>query len=410
MTAKKLVFILSLFLTNTTFGVDRLIQAPTGNLILDAATGSSVKINKSLQCSVLTASQALFTDGSKKIVSNTITGTGNVVMSASPTLSGTIAGTPTFSSAITFTTAPILSSTTASQALFTDASKNVVSNTITGTGNVVMSASPTLSGTIAGTPTFSSAITFTTAPILSSTTASKPLATDASKNIITSPVTGTGSTVVLSASPSISSPNITTAAVSITNYTSGSGTYTVPAGVKWLRVRLIGGGGGGGGGQTGGGATIGGNGGNTTFGASTANGGGGGCVSTAIWNSPAGGLYTIGAGMSGLGLKGMTGNVGTSNYQNAAGGGFGGGYGGDGTHAPLAGDTNSGGGGGNGYPGNNSFASCGGGSGGFIDGIITSPAVSYAYSVGAAGTAGGGNTYPGAAGGSGVIIIEEHYY
>jgi hypothetical protein len=37
---------------------------------------------------------------------------------------------------------------TASQALFTDASKNVVSNAITGTGNVVMSASPTLTGTI----------------------------------------------------------------------------------------------------------------------------------------------------------------------------------------------------------------------------------------------------------------------
>jgi hypothetical protein len=37
---------------------------------------------------------------------------------------------------------------TASQALFTDASKNVVSNAITGTGNVVMSASPTLTGTV----------------------------------------------------------------------------------------------------------------------------------------------------------------------------------------------------------------------------------------------------------------------
>tara|TARA_R100001244_G_scaffold131582_1_gene105014 strand:+ start:3164 stop:5194 length:2031 start_codon:yes stop_codon:yes gene_type:complete len=41
-----------------------------------------------------------------------------------------------------------LSSTTASQALFTDGSKGVVSNALTGTGNVVMSASPTLTGTI----------------------------------------------------------------------------------------------------------------------------------------------------------------------------------------------------------------------------------------------------------------------
>ena len=42
---------------------------------------------------------------------------------------------------------------TASQAIFTDANKNLVSNAITGTGNVVMSASPTLSGTIDGTYT-----------------------------------------------------------------------------------------------------------------------------------------------------------------------------------------------------------------------------------------------------------------
>jgi hypothetical protein len=40
--------------------------------------------------SALTASQAVFTNGSKNLVSNAITGTGNVVMSASPTLTGTI--------------------------------------------------------------------------------------------------------------------------------------------------------------------------------------------------------------------------------------------------------------------------------------------------------------------------------
>lgn len=38
---------------------------------------------------------------------------------------------------------------TASRALFTDANSNVTTNSLTGTGNVVMSASPTLSGTIA---------------------------------------------------------------------------------------------------------------------------------------------------------------------------------------------------------------------------------------------------------------------
>ena len=43
----------------------------------------------------LTASQAVFTDGSKVLVSNAITGTGNVVMSTSPTLVTPVLGTPT---------------------------------------------------------------------------------------------------------------------------------------------------------------------------------------------------------------------------------------------------------------------------------------------------------------------------
>jgi len=53
----------------------------------------------------------------------------------------------------------IFNKLTASQALFTDASKNAVSNAITGTGNVVMSASPTLTGTItAAVANFSGAV------------------------------------------------------------------------------------------------------------------------------------------------------------------------------------------------------------------------------------------------------------
>ena len=52
----------------------------------------------------------------------------------------------------------------------------------------------------------------------------------------------------------------------IQTFTSGSGTYTTPAGVSWIRVIMVGGGGGGGGS---GGSASGGNGGtggNTTFG------------------------------------------------------------------------------------------------------------------------------------------------
>jgi hypothetical protein len=76
--------------------------------------------------------------------------TGTQTIAGAKTFSGNtaIGGTLNVTGVTTLTAAPILSSSTASQALFTDANKNVVSNAITGTGNVVMSASPTFSGTV----------------------------------------------------------------------------------------------------------------------------------------------------------------------------------------------------------------------------------------------------------------------
>ena len=59
-----------------------------------------------------------------------------------------VTGTLRVNGVATFDVQPILSSLTASRAVFTDGSKGLVSNAITGTGNVVMSASPTLTGTI----------------------------------------------------------------------------------------------------------------------------------------------------------------------------------------------------------------------------------------------------------------------
>ena len=52
-------------------------------------TGDSPSLT-GLTVTGLNASQAVFTNGSDALVSNAITGTGNVVMSASPTLTGTI--------------------------------------------------------------------------------------------------------------------------------------------------------------------------------------------------------------------------------------------------------------------------------------------------------------------------------
>jgi hypothetical protein len=58
-----------------------------------------------------------------------------------------VGGTLGVTGVTTFTAQPVLSSLTASRAVFTDGSKGLVSNALTGTGNVVMSASPTLTGT-----------------------------------------------------------------------------------------------------------------------------------------------------------------------------------------------------------------------------------------------------------------------
>lgn len=204
--------------------------------------------------------------------------------------------------------------------------------------------------------------------------------------------------------------------------TSGSGTYTTPAGVLYLQVRMVGGGGGGVGSGTGAG-TASGNGGDTTFGSSllTAGGGLGGS-----WASGpnAGGSATIAAGPTGIALAGSYGdplNDGQGTSQRPAGGSggtspFGGaGAGGQVTQAGFAGITNTGSGGGGG--GGISSASevvtgQGGGAGGYIDALISTPSATYAYAIGVAGSAGGAGTggRAGAAGGSGIIIVDEFYF
>lgn len=90
-------------------------------------------------------------------------------------------------------------------------------------------------------------------------------------------------TVWQSSAPSLSSTP------TIQRFTSGSGTYTTPVGVRYIKVTAIGGGGGGGGAGTS--STDGGAGGNTTFGTSliTAGLGGGGSRCTTASGSASGG-------------------------------------------------------------------------------------------------------------------------
>ena len=185
-----------------------------------------------------------------------------------------------------------------------------------------------------------------------------------------------------------------------TIYTSGSGTYTVPTGVKWLRIRMCGSGGGGGGS-----GSAGNDGGDTLF----------------------GGILTAGKGLGGLNgggpRAGGTATGGDINIQGGNGGsrlnsGPAPGY--PGGANPLGpggcGGEQNGGGGGNatGYGGGGGCfgttsgtpTSYGSGSAGaYLEKIISSPSATYTYTVGGAGTGGtnGGN------GSAGVIIIEEHY-
>jgi len=196
-----------------------------------------------------------------------------------------------------------------------------------------------------------------------------------------------------------------------TIYTSSSGTYTVPTGVKWLRVRMVGGGGGGSGGGSSGGA--GGTGGTTTFGSSflTCVGGSGGAEDAG--SGGAGGTAT-GGDINITGQAGF-GNITFGATNNAQAGVPGGssmlGLGGQG-------NNNSSGGAGVGYGSGGAAANwttghfpIPGGAGGYLEKLISSPSATYAYAVGAAGTAGTAGTggSAGGAGTSGIIIIEEHY-
>lgn len=193
-------------------------------------------------------------------------------------------------------------------------------------------------------------------------------------------------------------------------FTTGSGTYTTPAGAIRLAIRMIGGGGGGGGAPTNTGVT----GGNTTFDTFTASGGvgGTGAVVGGVGGAASGGTVNIPGGRGApAGLSGTSGvaSGGGNGGSSAFGGGGGGGPVGVTTGTGQAGSTNSGGGGGGGGAANAQNAGSGGGSGGYVEGNIASPAATYSYAVGAGGAGGVGAANTGGAGAAGIIIVQEFY-
>lgn len=180
---KKLILFLGLSIPITAYAVDKLIYSPTGNLILDAETTSSIKANKQIKASslgVTTQSGDLSLNATTGIVKTngvfTGNGSGLTSLNAGNISTGTLAvargGT---NSSTALSNNRVIQSSggaiveaaaiTANRALISDSNgiptQSATTNTqlgylssatgTTGTpGNLVFSASPTLSGTITG--------------------------------------------------------------------------------------------------------------------------------------------------------------------------------------------------------------------------------------------------------------------
>lgn len=209
----------------------------------------------------------------------------------------------------------------------------------------------------------------------------------------------------------------------IQTFTSGSGTYTKPADVKWIRVRMVGGGGGGSGSGAIG-VNIGTDGGQSEFSSADhtleCTGGGGGTMGGGGNNGGPGGLGSFsGTGAVGFGITGNGGHTGiyqgtgSLNVGYAAGGCSPFGGNGHAAGAAQSAKANSGSGGASGGISSVSagYEGGGGGAGGYLDVIIKNPSASYAYVVGGQGLggAGGSSGENGGDAGTGFIVVEEFY-
>jgi hypothetical protein len=193
-------------------------------------------------------------------------------------------------------------------------------------------------------------------------------------------------------------------APTFTYLTSGSGTYTAPAGVQALHVRMVGGGGGGGATTT----NNGGDGADTVFGAVSAAGGDGG---------PTSATDSVSCDKAGIGDADIRtpGECGSAYLWSGGDGGrspFGGaGKGGTRTEVPAHDAAANSGSGGGGASNTSTTASGarGGMAGEYVEFTVSHPAASYSYTVGAGGAGGAAGTRAGGNGGSGVIIVQELY-
>jgi hypothetical protein len=192
-----------------------------------------VYLTGTVNAASFTASQAIFTDASKNLVSNAITGTGNVVMSTSPTLVTPVLGTP---SSVTLTNATGLPVSTGisglgtgvATLLATPSSANLAAAVTdeTGSGSLVFATSPTLVTPALGTPSSATLTNATGLPVSTGisglgTGVATFLATPSSSNLIAAVTdeTGTGS-LVFATSPTLVTPALgTPSSATLTNAT-----------------------------------------------------------------------------------------------------------------------------------------------------------------------------------------------
>lgn len=367
-----------------------------------ASKAIATDANGSPVAATTTSTELNFVSGVTSAIQTQLNGkqaTGNYITA----LTGDVTATGPGSVAATLATVNASPGTTTISTITTNGKGLVTANssaTTTGSGSVVLATSPTLATPLLGTPTSGNLSNCTSLPIVGGTTGT-----------LTAARGGTGQTALSAFVPTTQ------------QFTSGSGTYTTPAGVTWLRIKVVGGGGGGSGSGTAG-AGNGGTGGTSTFGTTllSATGGTGGAF---LGAGGQGGTASLGTGPIGIALSGGQGTgysfdgavaglvdlAGGSGVASPLGGEGGGGSQQTAGYAAIA-NTGSGGGGGGSGTVTASGSGSGGGAGGWIEALITSSiAASYSYAIGAAGSAGGAGTsgFAGGAGGSGFIIVEEHY-
>mgnify|MGYP003641054157 CR=1 FL=1 len=215
------------------------IKANDGTVSIVLADGSGVAtINAAPILTPLTVSQAVFTDGSKALVSNAITGTGSVVMSDSPTLVTPALGTPStlVGTNITGTATAFTASNVTTNADLTGVVTSVGNATSfgssTGSGAVVLATSPTLVTPALGTPSalVGTNITGTATAFTASNVTTNANLTGAVTSVgnATSFGSSTGSgAVVLATSPTLVTPALGTPASGVVTNLTGTASINI---------------------------------------------------------------------------------------------------------------------------------------------------------------------------------------